>query len=132
VFPAFIYLEVLADRHAVGAADGERVQSGLSPHGPSCLPRDLGVHAPGDQVQGLQSGLLGGKVAAGPDGAAVAGFERANHVRRLNALGYKAPCNPSPNQPGPCQPRTVKVTFIFELGALCNTLTSLRGQPNHG
>ena len=55
-------LEVLCCWHAVGEGDGERVQRGLPPHGPSCLAGALGVQSAGDQVQALQRGLLGGEV----------------------------------------------------------------------
>ena len=37
------FLEVLRGRHAVGEGDGESVQGGLPPHGPSCLPGAFGV-----------------------------------------------------------------------------------------
>jgi hypothetical protein len=74
VFLAFILLEVLGGRHAVGEGDGEGVEGGLPPHGPSCLPGALGVHAAGDQVPRLEGGLLGGEVTSGADGPAVAGY----------------------------------------------------------
>ena len=80
MFLAFILLEVFGGRHAVGEGDGERVQRGLPPHGPSCLPGAFGVHPAGDQVQRLQRGLLGGEVPAGPDGPAVAGVEGLDGV----------------------------------------------------
>lgn len=89
MFLAFILLEVLGGRHAVGEGDGERVQGGLPPHGPSCLPGALGVHAAGDQVQRLERGLLGREVPAGTDGAAVASVERLD--RYLEPLAGLVP-----------------------------------------
>ena len=59
MFLAFILLEVLGGRHAVGEGDGEGVQGGLPPHGPSCLSGALGVHAAGlDSSEQRNSGLL--------------------------------------------------------------------------
>ena len=43
-------LEVLRCPHAVSEGDGERVQCGLPPHGPSCLPGALGGEPAGDQA----------------------------------------------------------------------------------
>src|SRR3954464_11236131 len=81
VFLAFIDLEVLGGRHAVGEGDGERVEGGLPPHRPSCLAGAFGVQAAGDEVQRLDGGLLGGKVSAYADGATVA------RVQGLNGIG---------------------------------------------
>jgi hypothetical protein len=59
VFLAFIELEVLGGRHAVGEGDGERVEGWLPPHRPACLAGAFGVQSPGDQIQRLDGGLLG-------------------------------------------------------------------------
>ena len=71
---------VLCRWHAVGEGDGERVQRGLPPHGPSCLTLAGGVQRSGDQVQAFQRGLLVREVPAGPDRPAVAGVEGLDRV----------------------------------------------------
>jgi hypothetical protein len=50
------------------------------PHRPSCLALAGRVQGSGDQVEAFHGGLVGGEVAAGPDGAAVAGVDRLDRV----------------------------------------------------
>src|SRR5450631_1951876 len=72
--------------HAVGEGDSERVQGWFPPYGPPCLTGTFRAQGPGDQVQALHRGLLGGEVSAGLDRPAVSGVQALDGVRRADDL----------------------------------------------
>jgi YhgE/Pip-like protein len=74
------WLVGLGGWESVGEGDREGVQGGLPPHGPPCPAGPGGVKGPGDQVEALERGLLGGEMPAGFDCPAVAGVERFDRV----------------------------------------------------
>jgi hypothetical protein len=60
--------------------DVEGVEGGFPAVGPAFAAVAGGVQGHGGQVEALEGGLFGGEVAAGVDGAAVAGVQRFQRV----------------------------------------------------